>query len=155
MDGPQLSRRDALKIGVLSTAALAIPLTGTLSAKRASQLAESRIPRPYTLPFRRPPLLQPVGRIDGRDVYEITQQQVKREILPGIKTTVFAYTGTVPGPTIRVQRNRPIIVRQVNKLPDRHPTRDYVPWTSTHLHGAPSLPQYDGYASDISLPGQY
>ena len=30
-----------------------------------------------------------------------------------------------------------------------------MPWTSTHLHGAPSLPQYDGYASDISLPGYY
>jgi spore coat protein A, manganese oxidase len=155
MDGPQLTRRDALKIGVLSTAALAIPMTGTLSASRVSELAESRIPRPYTLPFRRPPVLSPVGRVDGRDVYEITQQQVKREILPGIKTTVFTYNGTVPGPTLRVHRNRPIVVRQVNKLPSKHPTLGYVPWTSTHLHGASSLPQYDGYASDISLPGHY
>jgi FtsP/CotA-like multicopper oxidase with cupredoxin domain len=155
MDGPRLTRRDALKIGLLSSAALAIPLTGSLSAKRASELAESRIPRPYSLPFRRPPVLQPVGRVGGRDVYEITQQQVKREILPGIKTTVFAYNGTVPGPTLRVQRNRPIIVRQINRLPNKHPTLGYVPWTSTHLHGAPSLPQYDGYASDITLPGFY
>ena len=26
--------------------------------------------------------------------------------------------------------------------------------TSTHLHGSASLPQYDGYASDITIPGQ-
>ena len=25
---------------------------------------------------------------------------------------------------------------------------------STHLHGSASLPQYDGYASDITAPGQ-
>ena len=31
------------------------------------------------------------------------------------------------------------------------------PWqrsTSTHLHGSASLPQYDGYASDLTFPGQ-
>jgi spore coat protein A, manganese oxidase len=155
MDGPGISRRDALKLGVLGAAALSIPLTGVVSAKRASELAESRIPKPYSLAFRRPPVLHPVGRVDGADVYEITQRQVKREILPGVKTTLFSYNGTVPGPTIRVQRNRPIVVRQINQLPKRHPTLRYVPWTSTHLHGAPSLPQYDGYASDITMPGEY
>ena len=31
----------------------------------------------------------------------------------------------------------------------------YTPWTSVHLHGSASLPQYDGYASDITYPGQY
>ena len=25
---------------------------------------------------------------------------------------------------------------------------------STHLHGSASLPQYDGYASDLTMPGQ-
>ena len=153
---PEVTRRDALKVGALGAAALTIPfLPGPLAAKRASELAENRIPRPYTLTFRKPPVLQPVGRDAGRDVYEITQSQVKREILPGIKTTLFAYNGTVPGPTLRVQRRAPIIVRQINKLPAKHPSLGYVPWTSTHLHGAPSLPQYDGYANDISLPGQY
>ena len=36
-----------------------------------------------------------------------------------------------------------------------HPTLGYTPYTSTHLHGSPSLPQYDGYASDVTNPGQY
>ncbi|MGK5113814.1 MULTISPECIES: multicopper oxidase family protein [unclassified Geodermatophilus] len=153
---PEVTRRDALKVGALGAAALTIPfLPGPLAANRVSELAENRIPRPYTLAFRRPPVLQPVGRDGGRDVYEITQSQVRREILPGIKTTLFAYNGTVPGPTIRAQRLNPIVVRQINRLPAKHPTLDYIPWTSTHLHGAPSLPQYDGYANDISLPGQF
>lgn len=30
-----------------------------------------------------------------------------------------------------------------------------MPWTSTHLHGSASLPQYDGYASDVTQPGQW
>ena len=29
-----------------------------------------------------------------------------------------------------------------------------MPWTSTHLHGSASLPQFDGYASDITNPGE-
>ena len=36
-----------------------------------------------------------------------------------------------------------------------HPTLGYTPWTSVHLHGQASLPQYDGYASDITNPGQF
>ena len=36
-----------------------------------------------------------------------------------------------------------------------HPTLGYEPWTSVHLHGSASLPQFDGYASDITHPGEY
>ena len=46
-------------------------------------------------------------------------------------------------------------MRQVNRLPRRHPTLGYLPTTSTHLHGSPSLPQFDGYADDLTRPGQY
>jgi spore coat protein A len=40
-------------------------------------------------------------------------------------------------------------------LPAVHPTLGYEPWTSVHLHGSASLPQFDGYASDITRPGQF
>jgi spore coat protein A, manganese oxidase len=46
-------------------------------------------------------------------------------------------------------------VRFMNQLPARHETLRYEPYTSVHLHGSPSLPQYDGYSSDITRPGQY
>ena len=46
-------------------------------------------------------------------------------------------------------------MRHINNLPARHPDLDYTPWTSVHLHGSASLPEYDGYANDISNPGQW
>src|SRR4029077_10622122 len=80
-------------------------------------------------------------------------------ILPGYKTTIFGYhrpglLPTTPGPTIHTSRGLPITVLQVNALPAAHPFWGYAPWTSTHLHGSASKPQYDGYASDITRVGQ-
>ena len=80
---------------------------------------------------------------------------VQLEVLPGFQTTFWGYNGIVPGPTIVMQHGRKIEVRFVNNLPLKHPTLGYTPWTSVHLHGSPSLPQFDGYASDITYPGQY
>jgi hypothetical protein len=59
------------------------------------------------------------------------------------------------GPTIKVRRGRQAVVRQINNLPATHPVLGYESTTSTHLHGSGSLPQYDGYASDITPPGEY
>ncbi len=70
-------------------------------------------------------------------------------------TPLWGYNGTVPGPTIKARKGRRTVVRQINALPAQHPALGYVPWTSTHLHGSPTLPQYDGYASDITYPGEY
>ena len=43
---------------------------------------------------------------------------------------------------------------QRNALPGVHPVLRYQATTSTHLHGSASLPQFDGYASDTTAPGQ-
>ncbi len=163
MDDPILSRRDALKIGVLGTAALALPLTVSLDAARASELPESRVPRPFTRHdvFVRPPVLAPVGTDpadrpeDVRDVYHVRMRQFTAQLVPGYATTMWGYEGAFPGPTFRIQRNRKVRVRFLNDLPLRHPVFGYEPTTSVHLHGAPSAPQYDGYASDTSRPGQH
>ncbi len=155
MDTPDLSRRDALKVSLLGAAALALPWQGTLSAGTASRISKNSIPRPYTVPFRTPPVLSPV-RVDATtDYYRIEQRPFVGEILPGVQTPLWGYDGHVPGPTIKTTRDRRTVVRQVNQLPARHPTLGYEPWTSTHLHGSPSEPHFDGYASDISYPGQW
>src|SRR3712207_3540513 len=52
-------------------------------------------------------------------------------------------------------KGRKVVMRQICSLPDVHPQLRYNVWTSTHLHGSASLPQYDGYASDITRPGQF
>ena len=66
MDFPSLNRRDMLKVSVLGAAAVALPFQGVLSAKSASRIASSKLPRPYTQPFRshrsslpRPPTRRP------------------------------------------------------------------------------------------------
>jgi spore coat protein A, manganese oxidase len=153
----ELRRRELQKLGLFGSAALMLPAERVARTRLAiaARLPASRLPKPFTVPFAVPPVATPVRQTADTDVYSLTQQQGLAEIIPGLQTEIFGYDGITPGPTIVVQRGRKTIVRQANRLPDRHPTLGYVPWTSTHLHGSPSLPQYDGYASDITNPGQF
>lgn len=152
-----LSRRDLMKLGVVGGAALALPLERTVRAGSVSQtrIASSRLPKPFTLPFRVPPVLAPT-RVDSlTDYYKVYMRPVMADVLPGYKTPLWGYNGLVPGPTVRVAQGRRTVMRQVNNLPATHPVLRYTPWTSVHLHGSPSAPEFDGYASDITNPGQY
>jgi spore coat protein A len=155
MSTERLNRRDLVKLSVLGAAALALPLERVVRAKSISRIAASKLPRPFSVPFATPSVLAPVRRDDTTDYYEITQRPAVVQFLPGVNTPVFTYNGTVPGPTIQVEQGRKTVVRQINALPATHPTLGYVPWTSTHLHGSASGPEYDGYANDISRPGQW
>ena len=40
-----------------------------------------------------------------------------------------------------------------NHLPATHPTFGHTMELATHLHGSASLPQFDGYAADLTAPG--
>ena len=152
-----LSRRDALKAGVFASAAVLLPVGTAVRAKGTleNRMPASRLPRPFTVPFAVPPVAVPVRSDAAADYYRIRMRAVSAEILPGFRTTVYGYDGSVPGPTFKVRQGRPIVVRQINELPARHATLRYEPYTSVHLHGSASLPQFDGYASDITRPGQY
>jgi spore coat protein A, manganese oxidase len=155
----QLSRRDMLKIGLFSSAALMLPAERMARAQLAldNRIPTSDLPKPFTLPFQRPPVLTPDYATPDTAYYTLTQQQVQIPILgPGRpSTTIWGYNGYTPGPTIVNQQGQKAVVRQINSLPKVHPELRYNVWTSTHLHGSCSLPQYDGYASDITNPGQY
>ena len=153
-----ISRRDALKLGVLGSASLLLPFERrafTAGGVQAERIAASKLPKPYTLPFAVPPVLQPIKRDETTDYYQLWQMEKPVEIIPGYKTPIYGYNGITPGPTIVAQRGRPAVVQQINTLPQKHATLDYKPWTSTHLHGSASLPEYDGYASDVTQPGQW
>jgi spore coat protein A, manganese oxidase len=154
-----LSRRDLLKLGVLASASLYLPLERFARAKDMESL--TALPTPFTAAFQRPPDLDLRGSA-GR--LEVTMRQVQAPILgPGRpQTNLWAYTATDPkdqtktliNPTIHVDKGQPIEVAQVNGLPARHPVHGYESWVSVHLHGSASLPQYDGYANDVIKPGQ-
>jgi spore coat protein A, manganese oxidase len=150
-----MSRRDLLKVSVLGTAALALPLEKVVQGKSASRISSKKLPKPFSVPLTMPPVLNPKRADATTDYYELIQRQVNTQILPGVNTTLWGYNGLVPGPTIKVQQGRKTVVRQINGLPSRHPTLRYTPHTSTHLHGSASSPEYDGYANDVSYPGQW
>jgi spore coat protein A, manganese oxidase len=149
-----LTRREAITLGIFGAGALLVPYERSVRAGTASRLAESSLPVPFTVPFAVPPVLAPVRSDSNADRYWLTMREQQTEIIPGFRTRVWGYNGLVPGPTIDVEQDRPVVVRMVNDLPT-HPALGYRPNTSVHLHGAASLPQYDGYASDVSWPGEY
>jgi FtsP/CotA-like multicopper oxidase with cupredoxin domain len=172
-----LSRRDLIKIAAAGGAAMAIPFErSAFTSSSAQRLPTSKMPAKFSLPFVRPPEISPAGTgsitcLDGQvrqyPRYEINQTFGVAEIMPGFKTPIFAYNGVTPGPTIRVHHENPIIVNQTNLLhrppaapnqnaamPSKYTSDPLQRSTSTHLHGSASLPQYDGYASDVTFPGQ-
>ncbi len=172
-----LKRRDVLKLGAAGGAALMVPLQrSAFSATTAVRMPTTAMPKPFTLPFRRPAEIRPSGTapVDCFDGvtrsyprYDINQTFNVAEIMPGYKTPIFGYNGMTPGPSIRVFHDQPIVVNQTNLLhqpppapyqssamPSPYTTDPYQRSTSTHLHGSASLPQYDGYASDVTFPGQ-
>ena len=152
------NRREALKLGALGSAGLLLPFerfAGAAGGRTADRIRSSGLPAPFTVPFVAPPVLSPFRTDATTDYYRLTQQQALVEILPGKLTPIFGYNGIAPGPTIMAQHDRPVVVQQINALPQVHPTLGYTPYTSTHLHGSPSLPEYDGYASDVTQPGQW
>jgi spore coat protein A, manganese oxidase len=152
-----LSRRDMLKMGLFSTAALALPAerVARTQVAIANRIPQSQLPAPFTVPFATPPVLTPIGQDATTDYYVLTQKQTTAQILPGLHTDIWGYNGITPGPTIMATQGRAAVVRQINDLPEVHPSLRYNVWTSTHLHGSCSLPEYDGYASDITKPGQF
>ncbi|MFW5471486.1 multicopper oxidase family protein [Knoellia sp. CPCC 206435] len=150
-----LSRREMLAFGMISGGALLLPLERSVFAAGQSRLAESALPAPFTVPFSVPPVAMKVNSVGTTDYYSLTMREQATEILPGFQTRIWGYDGSFPGPTFDVQQGREVVVRQTNQLPHAHPTLGYTPFTSTHLHGSASLPQYDGYASDVTYPGSW
>ncbi|MBO1269898.1 multicopper oxidase family protein [Arthrobacter cavernae] len=156
-----VSRRDVLLLGglgALGAAGLAVPLS-SIAGKSASELARANMPVPFRAGFRIPPVLEPfltdIDPADGAPVnhYLITERVGVENFLPDLPTPVLGYNGIFPGPTISLERGTHAVVTMRNQLSSPQPFLGTPTATSTHLHGSPSLPQFDGYASDVSQPG--
>jgi len=134
--------------------------TQASAAGTGSQLAKQNTPVPYEGVFSRPPELLPYARgFDGGDPsrpfeqFALTERLAQLQILPGLSTTVATYNGILPGPTIRARQGARTELRIRNAFPTSGLLFPQAIDTSVHLHGSPSLPQYDGYANDITVPG--
>lgn len=78
---------------------------------------------------------------------------------------VWGYAGSYPGPTFDVDVDSPILVNWINRLPATYPSwlsidtnfhgvPDQTVRTVTHLHGAASLPRYDGHPANWFRTGE-
>ncbi len=148
----ELTRRDMLKLSLLGSAALMLPAErmARTQLKVTNRLPQSKLPLPFRVPFSRPPVARPLRRTATTDYYRMSMKQASVEILPGLKTEVWGYEGITPGPTIMANRGREVVVRHINRISSPRHVH-----TSVHLHGNASLPQYDGYANDVTRPGEY
>ena len=143
------------------------PLPSGSFSNFSPQLLERRfepelpIPKPlspafsktYPVTLRGRKVMQPI------DYYEMTMRKQKVEILPAlgnkpaIAAEFWTYNGTAPGPQIQQTKNNVSCIRFINELGQDAQGKDIC--TSVHLHGMASLPQYDGYAEDLTSPGSY
>ncbi|WP_254359502.1 multicopper oxidase family protein [Microbacterium hominis] len=146
-------------VATAGAVALAAPWGSPVEAKSASQLASKYFPKVFaaTLPMQQvlAPKRTEVDDEGPVNYYDVSEVVANAKILPGgLLTPVLAYNGVVPGPIIEVDQGTRAVLRMRNRLTAVHPTFGTPIATSTHLHGSASLPEYDGYASDVTLPGQ-
>ncbi|MFD8377799.1 multicopper oxidase family protein [Streptomyces sp. NPDC059679] len=144
-----LTRRRALGIGgalgLLAAGGLGVSAALARHPSLTGAELRSAVPLPpaFRVPLPLPSVLRPVDSSGGADRYEITQRAVDLEILPGVRTPMWTYDGTFPGPTIESRRGRRVTITHRNELP--------VP-TVVHLHGGRTRPESDGYPTDLVLP---
>ncbi|KAH6671344.1 oxidase cueO precursor [Halenospora varia] len=105
----------------------------------------------YPLPI--PPVLPPsttyTNTSTGKtiDFYEINIQAFDKQTYPNLGVTSYVgYNGIAPGPTLKMTKGREAVVRFVNS---------YNRPSSIHLHGSYSRTPFDGWAEDVTNPGQY
>jgi spore coat protein A len=134
-----------LALGAVAGAGAVLPLGACTRTGSTGQLLQSKLPLPeaFSVPLPVPPVLKPTSTDGGVDRYSVETIETELEILPGRRTAVFAYGGSVPGPTIESRRGRPTVVEHVNRLP--------VPMV-VHLHGGATPAEHDGFPTDLVLP---
>jgi spore coat protein A, manganese oxidase len=101
------------------------------------------LPAQFRSPLPIPGQLKPTRQTADTDYYEIVQSQATAGIIPGLRTPIWGYNGTFPGPTIVQNPGRRVVVTHRNALP--------VP-TVVHLHGGTTPHDSDGYPTDFVLP---
>ena len=121
-------------------------------------------------PLPIPVVSRPTSRrtVDGRQAsyYRIKMQPIVQKLHRDLAATpMWAYSGSVPGPTIEARSGDGVFIEWINDLPRRHflpidhtlhgaePDRPEVR-TVVHVHGAKVPPQSDGWPEDWYAPGK-
>ncbi len=173
----RLTRRDLVKLGLLTSAGYLIRKRG-LSARATSAAAEE-LHSPPTRAFIEPlpimPIKEPVASLDpapteppntaageGRTrdhqalslfppqkLYKVVQQKAQVSMSPDLPLqTIWGFDGITPGPTYIAKYGEPILVRNVNNLPADNGGFGQNQVT-THLHNGHTPSESDGFPLDF------
>ncbi|KAK6219064.1 hypothetical protein LQW54_002566 [Pestalotiopsis sp. IQ-011] len=107
----------------------------------------------YAVSLPIPPVKQPkkviTNPVTGNDIwyYEVEIKPFEQQVFPNLKPAqLVGYDGISPGPTFVIPRGTESVVRFINQAEREN---------SVHLHGSPSRAPFDGWAEDVTFPGQY
>lgn len=141
-----LNRRTLLKAATVAGAAALFPwgrmMTASAGGAVAMGDAAAAVPFAHAMPI--PPVLHPTSSTPAGDIYHLRMAESVVEIVKDLQSTVRAFGGSFPGPTIRATSGRRTVVRQANGL-----TVD----TAVHLHGGHVRSEDDGLPMDTIAPG--
>src|SRR5260370_23136231 len=136
-----INRRDALKLALAGGVA-----TMLQACSRPFHPGNSEAVPRFATALPRLPVLEPIGSNEHGDYYEIEARESAVAILAGKQTTLRAYNGIIPGPTIKAMRGRATHIRFTNRL--------LIP-VVTHLHGGHPPSDSDGWPMDVILPARH
>ena len=130
-----ITRRDALKAGLVTSAALS-------SATSARAVTEKRAADIGATHEYLPVITGPVGSlpwklVDGAKVFHLVAEVVQHTFAPGLDAECWGYNGTTPGPTIEVVEGDRVRIYVTNNLPEA---------TTVHWHGVVVENGMDGVA---------
>jgi spore coat protein A, manganese oxidase len=171
----KITRREAIRLGIVGTGTLISPfglpdkaqaatmsacehpsLSGVQNTPFSPQIDRFKAPLKILQPLD-PKLRKEAG--EGTDYYEITMQKQRVAVVfdeneqPLNFAEFWTYNGSIPGPLIRQKLSRQSSIRFNNLLGKDADNNNIC--TAIHLHGMASLPQYDGYATDLIQPDYY
>ncbi|WP_405997549.1 multicopper oxidase family protein [Streptomyces sp. NBC_00829] len=134
-----LNRRQLLRRGAAAGLLVAAPAGLIVGGRPGSAEAATAA---FTVPLAVPRPLRPARRA-GRDLYRLVTQEGEAAILPGARTRIRGFGGTL-APLIVAHRDRPVVVELGNRLAEPF---------ALHLHGGHVPVHSDGHPKDQIEPG--
>ncbi|KAK0671729.1 Cupredoxin [Cercophora samala] len=104
---------------------------------------------PLPIPPVKTPKLTVTNPVTGNPIhyYEVYINRFTQQVYPNKgPATLVGYDGISPGPTFIVERGHETVVRFINNASIEN---------SVHLHGSYSRAPWDGWAEDVTMPGEF
>ena len=141
---PRLGAVAAVGVAMLASALMAPSPSLSFATKPVTPRSAEAAVASDTL--REPPTLQNHSAVPGIVEVELTAAPAQLQLVPGGPlVNVWAYNGTVPGPTLDVHEGDSVIVHFQNHLPET---------TTVHSHGLHLAAADDGSPLNPVAPGQ-